>query len=225
MARKHVKGRALDELLGEGRGDAEAGDACLAAFEQVCRTMDYAHSRGVVHGALRTSCVRVGRFGETQVVDWGAARTFRRGGTADEAQSRPEEHDLCALGAILEAILESSGSGAASESRLLARARSRRGASPTGAANLARAVSAHRAEARERAHRFALESAEARAESARAERETLERRAEAEAARRRARTSGTRQSWSSGSSTTLTTTTASPCSPTCCRSRATCAGS
>lgn len=40
----------------------------------VCRTLDYAHSRGVVHGDISARNVLPGAFGMTYVIDWGLAR-------------------------------------------------------------------------------------------------------------------------------------------------------
>lgn len=44
----------------------------------VCRTVAYAHNRGVVHRDLKPANVMLGKFGETVVIDWGQAVTIER---------------------------------------------------------------------------------------------------------------------------------------------------
>src|SRR5437773_7421722 len=53
LAMKLIKGRTLAELLKERPGPSHDLPRFVQAFEQVCQTVAYAHSRGVVHRDLK----------------------------------------------------------------------------------------------------------------------------------------------------------------------------
>src|SRR5262249_12694626 len=59
----------------------------LHLFEQVCQTVAYAHSRGVIHRDLKPANIMVGAFGEVQVMDWGLAKVL--GKEADRVTGVP----------------------------------------------------------------------------------------------------------------------------------------
>jgi tetratricopeptide (TPR) repeat protein len=77
---KLVQGRKLAELLAERPDPSHDLPHFLKIFEQVCQTLAYAHSRGVIHRDLKPSNVMVGAFGEVQVMDWGLAKVLAREG-------------------------------------------------------------------------------------------------------------------------------------------------
>jgi tetratricopeptide (TPR) repeat protein len=85
FAMKLIKGRTLAELLKDRPSPQQELPRFLSIFEQVCQTLAYAHSKGVIHRDLKPSNIMVGAFGEVQVMDWGLAKPLAsRGLTAPE---------------------------------------------------------------------------------------------------------------------------------------------
>ncbi|MGE3851479.1 MAG: serine/threonine-protein kinase [Planctomycetota bacterium] len=74
---KLVEGKTLSALLKERPNPAADRHRFLRIFEQVCQTIAYAHSRGVVHRDLKPANIMIGQFGEVLVLDWGLARVLR----------------------------------------------------------------------------------------------------------------------------------------------------
>jgi serine/threonine-protein kinase len=90
---KLVMGKTLAALLlARNQSQADELPRLLGVFSQVCQTLAYAHSRGVIHRDLKPANIMVGAFGEVQVMDWGLAKVLPPGGSADEkaARSRAE---------------------------------------------------------------------------------------------------------------------------------------
>jgi serine/threonine-protein kinase len=73
---KLVQGHTLSALLSQRRDPQAELGRFLAVFAQVCQTVAYAHSQGVIHRDLKPQNVMVGAFGEVQVMDWGLAKVM-----------------------------------------------------------------------------------------------------------------------------------------------------
>ena len=85
---KLIEGRTLADLLRERADPSTDLPRLLKVFEQVCQTMAYAHSRGVIHRDLKPLNVMGGAFGEVQVLDWGLAKALGAAGESADA-ARP----------------------------------------------------------------------------------------------------------------------------------------
>jgi eukaryotic-like serine/threonine-protein kinase len=70
---KRLAGTTLTEVLAQR---AATRQRLLRAFAEVCRAVDFAHARGVVHRDLKPGNIVLGEYGEVCVLDWGAARVL-----------------------------------------------------------------------------------------------------------------------------------------------------
>ena len=90
---RFVKGRTLSDAAkahhqkrAAGQADSLEFSTLLNAFVVVCKTVAYAHSRGVIHRDLKGQNIIVGDFGEVVVLDWGLAKLVDR---IDEQDQTP----------------------------------------------------------------------------------------------------------------------------------------
>ncbi|MEC8338052.1 MAG: serine/threonine-protein kinase [Planctomycetota bacterium] len=70
---KYIQGIAWSESLNkEPQVDGDLLDA-IEVLRAVCRAVEFAHSRGVIHRDIKPHNVMLGRFGEVYLMDWGIA--------------------------------------------------------------------------------------------------------------------------------------------------------
>jgi serine/threonine-protein kinase len=80
---RFIEGQTLEDAVRAyhaGPPDPVAFRRLLQSLIQVCETIAYAHSRGVIHRDIKPKNIMLGKFGETIVVDWGLAKVVGRGG-------------------------------------------------------------------------------------------------------------------------------------------------
>lgn len=80
-AMRFFRGRTLKEAIdvyhqrkADGLAQPVEFADLLNAFTSICNTIEYAHSRGVIHRDLKGHNVVLGDFGEVIVLDWGLAK-------------------------------------------------------------------------------------------------------------------------------------------------------
>ena len=66
---RKIEGRSMLESI-DSRDDL---NELLHALVQVCRALEYAHSKGVIHRDIKPSNIMMGQFGEVYLMDWGIA--------------------------------------------------------------------------------------------------------------------------------------------------------
>jgi tRNA A-37 threonylcarbamoyl transferase component Bud32 len=94
---KRVAGTTLRERIDA----AGAIQPLLRAFAEVCRAIELAHARGVVHRDLKPQNIMLGEYGEVYVLDWGLARTLGDAEAPSGASTRDSKALLTVTGSML----------------------------------------------------------------------------------------------------------------------------
>lgn len=88
-AMRFIQGETLEEFIDRYHGAAADEPKedherrfreLLTRFVAVCKTIAYAHNRGIVHRDIKPANIMLGRYGETLVIDWGLAMPIGRRG-------------------------------------------------------------------------------------------------------------------------------------------------
>jgi tRNA A-37 threonylcarbamoyl transferase component Bud32 len=97
-AMRFIHGETLDTAIDQFHhcqdGPVIGGDRdvqfreLLGRFVAVCKTIAYAHNRGIVHRDIKPANIMLGRYGQTIVVDWGLALPVGRRGVFKESDER-----------------------------------------------------------------------------------------------------------------------------------------
>jgi hypothetical protein len=87
IAREYAEGRELSHYIAESAPYRPV--AVLAWLKQIAAAIDFAHERGIVHGAIDPSSIIITKNGEVKLLGFGVARSLPRTGDLAAAAQPP----------------------------------------------------------------------------------------------------------------------------------------
>jgi serine/threonine-protein kinase len=91
---KYVDGETLESIIAKLRaGDPSylsrySMEARAQLFLQLCRAVQFAHSKGIIHRDIKPANVMVGAYGEVVLMDWGLAKKISATGAPEEVYNK-----------------------------------------------------------------------------------------------------------------------------------------
>ena len=98
LVMKLIQGHTLQKHLFDRKSPAEELPRWVHVFEQIARTVGFAHSKNIIHRDLKPLNIMLGVFGEVQVMDWGLAKEL---GTPELEQPQGGPDALTGPGQVL----------------------------------------------------------------------------------------------------------------------------
>jgi serine/threonine-protein kinase len=74
---KLVSGVSLSSTLADSTSRQLDRLRLLKCFEQICQTVSYAHSQGILHLDIKPANIMIADFGEVLLMDWGQAKWWK----------------------------------------------------------------------------------------------------------------------------------------------------
>lgn len=72
-----ISGETLDVILKRRTSVNEDFPSSMTTFFQICQSIAYAHTQGIIHRDIKPANIMVGDFGVVKVMDWGLAKSLR----------------------------------------------------------------------------------------------------------------------------------------------------